>query len=99
MAALTESDVRRRGAAAGRRPVRLAAAARKPPHPGMFLETRFLKPLHITQSELALALGISRRRVKAMWPTARLRSRAVYFRATWSVRPPAPVAASLLAIA
>jgi len=63
MAALTESNVRHRGAAAGRRPVRLAAAARKPPHPGMFLETRFLKPLHITQSELALALGISRRRV------------------------------------
>jgi addiction module HigA family antidote len=54
---------RRRGATAGPRPARFSVSARKPPHPGLFLETRFLKPLHISQSELALALGVSRRRV------------------------------------
>ena len=34
--------------------------------PGEFLETRFLKPLAITQTELALALGVSRRRVNEL---------------------------------
>ncbi|MCU0805128.1 MAG: HigA family addiction module antitoxin [Burkholderiales bacterium] len=37
-----------------------------PPHPGRFLETRFLKPLGISQSELAVALGVSRRRVNEL---------------------------------
>jgi addiction module HigA family antidote len=42
------------------------SATRTPPHPGRFLETRFLKPLGISQSELAIALGVSRRRVNEM---------------------------------
>ena len=33
---------------------------------GDFLETRFLKPLSITQTELAGALGVSRRRVNEL---------------------------------
>jgi addiction module HigA family antidote len=43
-----------------------SARSRKPPHPGAFLESRFLKPLAITQTELAQALGISRRRVNEL---------------------------------
>jgi addiction module HigA family antidote len=42
------------------------ATRRAPPHPGYFLETRFLKPLGITQQELALKLGVSRRRVNEL---------------------------------
>lgn len=49
-----------------RRPARLALASRRPLHPGEFLETRFLKPLHISQTELATALGVSRRRVNEL---------------------------------
>jgi addiction module HigA family antidote len=60
------TDSRRRDAAGGRRPARLAMPARKPLHPGLFLETRFLKPLHISQSALAAALGVSRRRVNEL---------------------------------
>ncbi|MCU0951382.1 MAG: HigA family addiction module antitoxin [Burkholderiaceae bacterium] len=41
-------------------------ARRAPPHPGYFLETRFLKPLGITQQALASTLGISRRRVNEL---------------------------------
>jgi antitoxin HigA-1 len=44
----------------------LALPSRRPPHPGEFLATRFLKPLAISQTELALALGISRRRVNEL---------------------------------
>ena len=44
----------------------LAPAARKPPRPGEFLDTRYLKPLAINQTELARALGISRRRVNEL---------------------------------
>src|SRR5664279_2446363 len=51
---------RRRPAAA------LALSSRRPPAPGEFLETRFLKPLAITQTELAQALGVSRRRVNEL---------------------------------
>jgi addiction module HigA family antidote len=40
--------------------------SRRPPHPGRFLESRFLKPLHISQTELAEALGVSRRRVNEL---------------------------------
>src|SRR5664279_1851138 len=40
--------------------------SRRPPAPGEFLETRFLKPLAITQTELAQALGVSRRRVNEL---------------------------------
>jgi addiction module HigA family antidote len=60
------SAVKAGSAAARGRPPRLATAARMPPHPGRFLETRFLKPLGISQSELALALGVSRRRVNEL---------------------------------
>ena len=42
------------------------AARRAPVHPGYFLDTRFLKPLGITQQALATALGISRRRVNEL---------------------------------
>jgi addiction module HigA family antidote len=57
-----------RTAAGGRkaRPARLALASRRPPHPGEFLETRYLRPLAITQTDLAAALGISRRRVNEL---------------------------------
>jgi antitoxin HigA-1 len=48
------------------RPARLSLPARTPPHPGQFLESRFLKPLGITQTELAAALGVSRRRVNEL---------------------------------
>jgi antitoxin HigA-1 len=47
-------------------PPRFSPAARRPPHPGEFLDTRFLRPLAITQTELAAALGISRRRVNEL---------------------------------
>ena len=39
---------------------------RAPVHPGYFLDTRFLKPLGITQQSLATSLGISRRRVNEL---------------------------------
>ena len=48
------------------RPARLGLASRRPPHPGEFLDTRYLKPLSISQTDLALALGISRRRVNEL---------------------------------
>ncbi len=45
------------------RPPHLSWPVRRPPHPGEFLQTRYLAPLGISQTELALALGVSRRRV------------------------------------
>ena len=57
--------MRLKGAGRGR-PVRLAVPSRKPPHPGEFLESRFMKPLKISQTELADALGVSRRRVNEL---------------------------------
>lgn len=36
---------------------------RRPEHPGRLLERCYLAPLNISQTELAAALGISRRRV------------------------------------
>ena len=73
------------GADGRRRPARLALASRKPQHPGEFLQTRFLKPLHISQTDLATALGVSRRRVnelingrRAITPDTAVRL-AVYF--------------------
>jgi addiction module HigA family antidote len=66
MTALARSPSRRQDGSGSLRPPRLAVATRKPVHPGAFLETRFLKPLHITQGELALALGVSRRRVNEL---------------------------------
>ncbi len=53
-------------AASGARPPRPAGSGRMPPQPGRFLETRFLKPLAISQSELAAGLGVSRRRVNEL---------------------------------
>ena len=44
----------------------LGIPARRPPQPGQFLESRFMKPLGITQTELAQALGVSRRRVNEL---------------------------------
>lgn len=41
-------------------------ASREPVHPGYFLETRYLKPLGLSQLALAAALGISRRRVNEL---------------------------------
>jgi addiction module HigA family antidote len=48
------------------RPSALGVSSRKPPNPGQFLESRYLKPLAITQTELAGALGVSRRRVNEL---------------------------------
>jgi antitoxin HigA-1 len=48
------------------RPPRQRVSSRTPPHPGRFLESRFLEPLAITQTELAAALGVSRRRVNEL---------------------------------
>jgi addiction module HigA family antidote len=59
---------RRRAAPAGQAgggALRLAAR-RTPVHPGHFLESRYLKPLGITQQALADALRISRRRVNEL---------------------------------
>jgi addiction module HigA family antidote len=53
-----------RGAAAV--PAHAARSGRTPPHPGRFLETRFIKPLSLSQTELAAALGVSRRRVNEL---------------------------------
>lgn len=39
---------------------------REPVHPGYLLDTRYLKPLRLTQLALANALGISRRRVNEL---------------------------------
>jgi addiction module HigA family antidote len=47
-------------------PASLGVPARRPPHPGQFLESRFLKPLSISQTKLAEALGVSRRRVNEL---------------------------------
>ena len=64
---LARSVIDKGGRGAGRlRPSSLSVSARKPPHPGQFLETRFLKPLAISQTELAAALGVSRRRVNEL---------------------------------
>ena len=49
----------------GKRPPR-SGARRAPVHPGYFLETRFLKPLGLTQLALAEKLGVSRRRVNEL---------------------------------
>lgn len=48
------------------RPPHLSWPVRRPSHPGEFLQTRYLAPLGISQTELALALGVSRRRVNEL---------------------------------
>jgi addiction module HigA family antidote len=47
-------------------PGRLGLPSRKPIHPGHFLESRFMEPLAISQTALAAALGVSRRRVNEL---------------------------------
>jgi len=47
-------------------PARWPIPGRTPLHPGQFLESRYLKPLALTQTDLAHALGISRRRVNEL---------------------------------
>jgi addiction module HigA family antidote len=47
-------------------PRRLHLPSRMPVNPGRFLETRFLKPLRLSQSDLAEALGVSRRRINEL---------------------------------
>lgn len=42
------------------------AAPRSPVHPGKFLDTRYLQPGKISQDALAIALGISRRRINEL---------------------------------
>lgn len=49
-----------------RRASMLSLSPRRPPLPGEFLATRYMKPLSINQTELAQALGISRRRVNEL---------------------------------
>jgi addiction module HigA family antidote len=50
----------------GRAPAPPRLPGRTPPHPGQFLESRYLRPLRISQTELAAALGVSRRRVNEL---------------------------------
>ena len=70
-AVLTRAEVMaaHKGSARGRAaaaPALPAPRSRKPPHPGEFLESRYMKPLAISQTELAQALGVSRRRVNEL---------------------------------
>ena len=39
---------------------RISRSSRSAPHPGAFLESRFLEPLGISQAELAQAIRLSR---------------------------------------
>jgi addiction module HigA family antidote len=64
--AVENPRLRRAGSSPRGRPARLSLPGRTPPHPGQFLESRFLKPLGITQTELAQALDVSRRRVNEL---------------------------------
>ncbi len=65
-AMLARNENARWKAAGSGRPGRLGLSSRKPPHPGEFLESRYLKPLAINQTELAAAMGVSRRRVNEL---------------------------------
>ncbi|MEG0821140.1 MAG: HigA family addiction module antitoxin [Burkholderiaceae bacterium] len=67
------------------RPLPRWPSSRRAPHPGQFLDSRYLQPLGISQTELAQALDISRRRVnelingrRAITPDTALRL-AVFF--------------------
>jgi antitoxin HigA-1 len=65
--ARTENSRPRGGPAVDRvGPAPLPLPGRTPPHPGQFLESRFLVPLSISQTDLASALGVSRRRVNEL---------------------------------
>ncbi|MCK9201502.1 MAG: HigA family addiction module antitoxin [Gallionella sp.] len=54
------------GKNAGKSPRFYWSAPRAPVHPGHFLETRYLTPGKISQDALAIALGISRRRINEL---------------------------------
>jgi addiction module HigA family antidote len=58
--------LRRAGPSLAGRPARLSLPGRTPPHPGHFLDSRYLTPLGISQTQLAHALGVSRRRVNEL---------------------------------
>lgn len=51
---------------AGARPRLFWGAPRVPPHPGYFLDKQYLQPGKISQETLAIAMGISRRRVNEL---------------------------------
>jgi addiction module HigA family antidote len=55
-----------RFAAGSQNPRLFSGRRRTPPHPGLFLESRFLKPAKISQESLAKGLGVSRRRVNEL---------------------------------
>ena len=61
-----EGSARAASQARPSRPPHLSWPVRRPPHPGEFLHTRFLAPLQISQTDLAAALGVSRRRVNEL---------------------------------
>jgi antitoxin HigA-1 len=63
---LARQQIPRAKSAGPSRPAAFGLSTRKPPNPGQFLESRYLKPLAITQTELAAALGISRRRINEL---------------------------------
>ena len=42
---------------------RISRSSRSAPHPGAFLESRFLEPLGISQAELAQAIGVTRQTI------------------------------------
>lgn len=44
-------------------PTPAGVRARRPQHPGRFLDRHYLQPLALTQSALARELGVSRRRI------------------------------------
>ena len=52
---------------------RISRSSRSAPHPGAFLESRFLEPLGISQAELAQAIGVSRRRITEFWLSLQMR--------------------------
>jgi addiction module HigA family antidote len=68
MLARVEPSRPRGGGAGGgeRAPAPPRLPGRTPPHPGQFLESRYLRPLGISQTGLAAALGVSRRRVNEL---------------------------------
>lgn len=65
-------------------------SGRTPPHPGRMLQSRFLEPSGMTQGDLAMRLGISRRRVnellngrRAFTPDTALRLAAFFNTDPW----------------
>lgn len=45
---------------------RFSRSSRSAPHPGAFLESRFLQPLSLSQAQLSVAIGVSRRRINEL---------------------------------